>query len=94
MEKKNIPCVQEEDIKGPPKLNYEDVHIDDFQAIGTIAVAPQRNQQKCIQRALHVPDADQTFAQMTLSNEVINEFSTPYTLLWYFKCYFLMKMPI
>ncbi|KAL2491551.1 Uncharacterized protein Adt_27179 [Abeliophyllum distichum] len=69
--------VVEDDIEGPPEIVNQNVHIDDFHAAGTIFIGPQPNQQACIQRALHVADVDHTIAHMHLSNEVIDEFSTP-----------------
>ncbi|KAL2532794.1 Uncharacterized protein Adt_06145 [Abeliophyllum distichum] len=67
----------EDDIEGPPEIVNQNVHIDEFHAVGTIFIGPQPNQQACIQRALHVADADHTIAHMHLTNKVIDEFSTP-----------------
>ncbi|KAL2481044.1 Uncharacterized protein Adt_34010 [Abeliophyllum distichum] len=69
--------VVEDDIEGPPEIVNQNVHIDEFHAVGTISVGPQPNQQACIHKALHVADADRTIAHMHLTNKVIDEFSTP-----------------
>ncbi|KAL2518025.1 Uncharacterized protein Adt_14272 [Abeliophyllum distichum] len=69
--------IVEDDIEGPLEIVNQNVHIDEFHAVGTIFIGPQPNQQACIQRALHVADADHTIAHMHLTNKVIDEFSTP-----------------
>ncbi|KAL5702521.1 hypothetical protein ACHQM5_027733 [Ranunculus cassubicifolius] len=56
--------------------NYVPLHIEDFEATGTILAPPQPNQRHCIQKALHVPDVDRTTTNMHFSNMVINEFKT------------------
>ncbi|KAL2474410.1 Uncharacterized protein Adt_35146 [Abeliophyllum distichum] len=69
--------VIEDDIEGPPEIVNQNVHIDEFHAVGTIFIGPQPNQQACIQRTLHIADTDHTIAHMHLTNKVIGEFSTP-----------------
>ncbi|KAF5194757.1 hypothetical protein FRX31_015656, partial [Thalictrum thalictroides] len=73
----NAFAYDEEEIEGPPEIVEQDVQIDEFQFVGTIAVAPQPNQQTCIERVLQVQDADSTVAQMPFTTNVIDEFSTP-----------------
>ncbi|KAL2475574.1 Uncharacterized protein Adt_36310 [Abeliophyllum distichum] len=56
--------VVEDDIEGPPEIVNQNVQFDEFHAVGTIFIGPQRNQQACIQMALYVADADHTIKKL------------------------------
>ncbi|XP_026459144.1 uncharacterized protein LOC113359778 [Papaver somniferum] len=66
----------EDGYDGPPELQDQSFHINEFETVGTIGAIVQPDQQRCIIRALESAEVDQTIADMSFTGEVIDEFTT------------------